>query len=134
MEPYIVAGWRTDAGWLARHETRPLFDTALDEATLAKLRQLMWSSTSVGWSNGAAVNAENASPGVAGKTGSAEWSNDNDAAHAWFIGFFPAEAPRIALAVLVERGGAGPEVSVRAAQHILASEAVSAFVRGDEAP
>jgi peptidoglycan glycosyltransferase len=41
---------------------------------------------------------------VAGKTGTAQ-TTPNAAPHAWFIGFAPAEAPRYAVAVLVEHGG-----------------------------
>ena len=40
---------------------------------------------------------------VAGKTGTAEAPGGPP--HAWFIGFAPAEAPRFAIAVIVERGG-----------------------------
>ena len=41
---------------------------------------------------------------VAGKTGTAETA-PGARAHAWFIAFAPAEAPRYAIAVLVENGG-----------------------------
>jgi peptidoglycan glycosyltransferase len=37
---------------------------------------------------------------VAGKTGTAQTVGDN--AHAWFISFAPADAPRVAVAVIVE--------------------------------
>jgi peptidoglycan glycosyltransferase len=40
---------------------------------------------------------------VAGKTGTAE--SPGGPPHAWFIGFAPAQAPRFAIAVIVERGG-----------------------------
>jgi peptidoglycan glycosyltransferase len=40
---------------------------------------------------------------VAGKTGTAQTGGPNP--HAWFIAFAPAEAPRYAVAVLVENGG-----------------------------
>ncbi len=51
-------------------------------------------------------------PGVttAGKSGTAELGGDGEP-HSWFIGFAPAEAPRIAIAVLVEQGGRGAEVA-----------------------
>ena len=42
---------------------------------------------------------------IAGKTGTAETATG--AAHAWFIGFAPADAPEIAFAVVVEHGGYG---------------------------
>ena len=47
-------------------------------------------------------------PGIstAGKSGTAELGG-NGAPHSWFIGFAPAGQPRIAIAVIVERGGRG---------------------------
>ncbi len=46
---------------------------------------------------------------VAGKTGTAQ--NPHGKSHAWFIGFAPFEHPEIAIAVLVENGGAGGGVA-----------------------
>ena len=45
---------------------------------------------------------------TAGKSGTAELGGEG-APHSWFIGFAPAENPRVAIAVLVERGGRGGE-------------------------
>jgi peptidoglycan glycosyltransferase len=45
---------------------------------------------------------------VAGKTGTAQLGGTGEP-HSWFIGFAPAEAPTIALAVIVEQGGRGGE-------------------------
>ena len=39
--------------------------------------------------------------------------------HAWFVAFAPVEAPRIALAVLVENGGGGSSVAAPVAREIL---------------
>lgn len=52
-------------------------------------------------------------PGVttAGKSGTAE-VGDLARPHSWFIGFAPAEQPRIAIAVIVERAGTGRDVAV----------------------
>jgi peptidoglycan glycosyltransferase len=49
-------------------------------------------------------------PGVltAGKSGTAELGGSGEP-HSWFIGFAPADSPRVAIAVLVERGGRGGE-------------------------
>jgi peptidoglycan glycosyltransferase len=41
---------------------------------------------------------------VAGKTGTAQ-IDGSGAPHAWFIAFAPAEAPRVAVAIIVEHGG-----------------------------
>jgi len=45
---------------------------------------------------------------VAGKTGTAQLGGTGEP-HSWFIGFAPAQAPTIALAVIVEQGGRGGE-------------------------
>lgn len=51
-------------------------------------------------------------PGVttAGKSGTAELGGSGEP-HSWFIGFAPAEDPKVAIAVLVEQGGRGGEVA-----------------------
>jgi peptidoglycan glycosyltransferase len=51
-------------------------------------------------------------PGVttAGKSGTAQLGGTGEP-HSWFIGFAPAENPKIAIAVLVEQGGRGGEVA-----------------------
>jgi peptidoglycan glycosyltransferase len=52
-------------------------------------------------------------PGVptAGKSGTAQLGGDA-APHSWFIGYAPADAPTIAIAVIVEGGGAGAQKAV----------------------
>jgi penicillin-binding protein 2 len=67
---------------------------------------------------------------IAGKTGTAQvrkgknkvvefkgWHPYRD--HAWFAGFAPAEAPEVAIAVLIEHGGAGGKVAAPVAKEIL---------------
>ena len=51
-------------------------------------------------------------PGVttAGKSGTAELGGTGEP-HSWFIGFAPAENPKVAIAVLVEQAGRGGEVA-----------------------
>lgn len=48
---------------------------------------------------------------VAGKTGTAEAPGEGALPHAWFVGYFPADNPQIALAVLVENAGEGSTVA-----------------------
>ena len=58
-------------------------------------------------------------PGVttAGKTGTAQLGNATS--HAWIIGFAPAEAPRVAIAVIVEaQPGASEQTGGRVAAPI----------------
>lgn len=57
---------------------------------------------------------------VAGKTGSAETSDDKSVAtHAWFVGFLDSDAHPLAIAVVVERGGAGSSVAAPIAKNVL---------------
>ncbi len=60
-------------------------------------------------------------PGVptAGKSGTAELGGRGEP-HSWFIGFAPVEDPKIAIAVLVERGGRGGERAAPLAGDLLA--------------
>lgn len=48
---------------------------------------------------------------VAGKTGTAEPADENDLPHSWFAGYFPADDPQIAMAVVVENAGEGSTVA-----------------------
>ncbi|HUG47748.1 MAG TPA: penicillin-binding transpeptidase domain-containing protein [Candidatus Limnocylindria bacterium] len=59
-------------------------------------------------------------PGVptAGKSGTAQLAEDQDP-HSWFIGFAPADNPQIAIAVIVERGGAGAQQAVPMAGELM---------------
>lgn len=58
---------------------------------------------------------------VAGKTGSAETPRGDGVAHAWLVGFAPADRPRVAFAVIVENGGAGRSAAAPIARDILRS-------------
>jgi cell division protein FtsI/penicillin-binding protein 2 len=49
---------------------------------------------------------------VAGKTGTAQNTSGDKVAHSWFVGYAPADHPRIAFAVMVENGGYGAQVAV----------------------
>ena len=55
---------------------------------------------------------------VAGKTGTAEVEDQDP--HSWFIGYAPADRPRIAVAVLVENAGAGAEAAAPLGVAVLA--------------
>jgi len=58
---------------------------------------------------------------VAGKTGSAEHSDDKSIpTHAWFVGFIDSDKHPLAIAVVVERGGSGGGVAAPIAQKVLA--------------
>ncbi len=54
---------------------------------------------------------------VAGKSGTAQ--NPHGEAHAWFIGYAPANNPQIAFCILVENGGSGGKVAAPIAREIM---------------
>jgi peptidoglycan glycosyltransferase len=54
---------------------------------------------------GTGVNAQINGVEVAGKTGTAQTGVAGENPHAWFIAFAPANAPKYAVAVIVEHGG-----------------------------
>ncbi|MEP6905786.1 MAG: penicillin-binding transpeptidase domain-containing protein, partial [Gemmatimonadales bacterium] len=73
----------------------------LNSAQLAGLRVAMAGVTSAG---GTAASANIQGLVIAGKTGSAQNTEDLTKDHAWFVGFAPAENPKIVVAVFIEFG------------------------------
>jgi cell division protein FtsI/penicillin-binding protein 2 len=58
---------------------------------------------------------------VAGKTGTAELGAGPGDTDAWFVAFAPARAPRVALAVVMFRAGAGGQAAAPVAHDVLIS-------------
>jgi len=54
---------------------------------------------------------------VAGKTGSAE--NPHGETHAWFVGYAPAQNPKIVVSILIENAGHGGDVAAPIAREII---------------
>jgi cell division protein FtsI/penicillin-binding protein 2 len=104
--------------------------TGLSERTITDLQTMMHNSATDGWASAARVTPDNTHPGIGGKTGSAEWTENQDAPHAWYFGFYPTEEPRVSVALVVERGGLGPTVAARVAKRIFSSSALERYVQG----
>ena len=68
--------------------------------------------------NGTAKAAQIPGVRVAGKTGSSEHTR-GQRTHGWFVGFAPADNPRIAIAVVLEAAGHGGAVAVPVAKEVL---------------
>lgn len=88
-----------------------VFNRAINPTTAAALTQMMVRVVTAG--TGTAAQIANTS--VAGKTGTAQ-TKPGFTPHAWFIGFAPADAPKVAIAVVLAGGepaigGAGSEIS-----------------------
>jgi peptidoglycan glycosyltransferase len=118
MTPHVLKEVRDDQGQVvSRYQAKP-WQTAVDPQVAAILRDAMVGVVESGTATRLAV------PGVrtAGKTGTAQIGNGKS--HAWIIGFAPAEAPRVAVAVIVEsQSGAseatGGRVAAPIAQKVL---------------
>jgi len=67
--------------------------------------------------SGTAQSLKNVPVEVAGKTGTAQYGNE-DKTHAWFTSFAPYENPEIAMVVLVEGGGEGHSSSVPVTEEV----------------
>jgi peptidoglycan glycosyltransferase len=102
MQPHVGATITDDAGKPLEQIAAKPWKTATTEATAAQVRDFMVQV--VNSPNGTGTSARLAGVTVAGKTGTAQ-TVEGEAPHAWFVAFAPAEAPRYAVAVIVEHGG-----------------------------
>jgi cell division protein FtsI/penicillin-binding protein 2 len=92
----------------------------LSEQQMLGLRTAMAGVTQAG---GTAASAAIQGVVLAGKTGSAQNAQDPNHDHAWFVGFAPANDPKIVVAVLIEFGEHGS----RAAR--LASKIIERYLK-----
>jgi penicillin-binding protein 2 len=93
-------GYASKPEVVARNPERKQIMT-LTVAQLAGLRTAMAGVTSAG---GTAASAGIQGMVIAGKTGSAQNTEDPEKDHAWFVGFAPADNPKIVIAVFLEFG------------------------------
>ena len=68
------------------------------------MRDAMIQAVEGEWGRRFAGEAKVSGVTTAGKTGTAELGS-GQRPHAWFVGFAPAEQPRIVVAVIIEHGG-----------------------------
>ncbi|HXP91982.1 MAG TPA: penicillin-binding protein 2 [Candidatus Binatia bacterium] len=109
--PYLVRAVRGN-GISVQTKTEQLANP-ISPQTAATVRDMMLEVVRHG--TGTAAALPNVS--VAGKTGTA--TNPAGRAHSWFVAFAPAEAPRVAVAVVVENAGYGGAVAAPIARNVL---------------
>lgn len=68
--------------------------------------------------NGTATKLRGLSYTAAGKTGSAEFSENKSDSHAWFTGFAPVDDPQVCVTIIVEGAGSGGEYAVPIAKRV----------------
>ena len=101
MVPHVMSEIRASDGSPVRRYHPKIWHRAMTTSTAVTLNGFMRSVVSDPNGTGSAARI----PGftVAGKTGTAQVPGGPP--HAWFIAFAPAEAPRYAISVIIERGG-----------------------------
>ncbi|MEY2424870.1 MAG: penicillin-binding protein, partial [Actinomycetota bacterium] len=96
MKPHVLDHIADERGAIFRTVKPEAWRTATSGATASVVRQMMIDVAR----RGTATRAQIPGVTVAAKTGTAQTVGNN--AHAWLIAFAPAEAPKIAVAVIVE--------------------------------
>ena len=134
MRPKVVKRVLAPGGEVL-YESRPeVFQRAVSPETARKLTEMMLTTTSVGTASKYFRRRNGSLDGVkiAGKTGSlSRKDGDSRKYYSWFVGFAPADNPRIAVASLVVNGPKwkvkGTPVAKKAMQayfsHVAAAEA-----------
>jgi peptidoglycan glycosyltransferase len=107
MEPRLATALVDRQGRVTPIEARSM-GMVLDPASNAAIVKAM--TLAVEGARGRLFTEGAKVPGVltAGKSGTAQLGGDGEP-HSWFIGFAPADAPTVAIAVIVEQGGRGGE-------------------------
>jgi peptidoglycan glycosyltransferase len=101
-EPHVVKEIENSDGKVVRTIDPKDWLTCMQPITAAALTNMMVDVVNNGTGTGASMSDQGIQ--VAGKTGTAE-TTEGENPHAWFIAFAPANAPRYAVAVIVEHGG-----------------------------
>ena len=102
MKPYLMDHVENSGGDVIRKFSPSVAGELMVPNEADALKNLMVQVVNVG--TGSALKRD--SYQVAGKTGSAEVDKAKET-HAWFVGFAPADDPKIAVCVIVEEGGSG---------------------------
>jgi peptidoglycan glycosyltransferase len=100
MKPYLVKEVQAPDLTTLSTASPELWHTATTPQVAGQVAQMMEGVVN----GGTGTSAQIAGVRVAGKTGTAQHAV-GAAPHAWFIGFAPADDPKVAVAVLVEDGG-----------------------------
>jgi penicillin-binding protein A len=118
MQPYLVQKiTRPDGGTIREFGPRPIRST-MSRDTAAAMRAHMSAVARYGF--GKIVSDYVPGIPVGGKSGTAEHV-PGATPHAWFIAVAPLDAPRYAVAVMVEGGGEGSSVGASLAGEVLAA-------------
>jgi len=113
MKPYLVSQVQAPDLTVIDKTDPEEMSQPVSEEVAGQLTEMMTSVVNDGTGRRARIDGVQ----VAGKTGTAENSADD---HSWFIGFAPADDPKIAVAVFVRNGaGTGGDISAPIAKNVI---------------
>jgi penicillin-binding protein A len=121
MQPHVVKEIQNSDGKTVRTIDPQPWKTCMSPTTAQAVTGMMVQVVSQGTGSAAQIDGVE----VAGKTGTAQTGVEGENPHAWFIAFAPANAPKYAVAVIVEHGGnfgseaTGGEVAAPIAKDVL---------------
>lgn len=113
MSPYLVEKLTNIEGAILEENKPVIYKNAINRQTAQFLTTMMVNDTE----RGIGVKARVKGIKIAGKTGTSGSRDPNF--DAWFICFFPAENPKIAMAILAENGGTGKDVAAPIAKKVI---------------
>lgn len=114
--PYLAAEVRAPDGTVST-PNRPgaTLGRAISPRAAGLLNEMMVLSVDVAYAKPAAIEGIK----VGGKTGTAEAGPPGSVPHSWFVGYAPADSPRVAIAVILEHRGSGTDFATPAARAVL---------------
>lgn len=114
MKPYVIDRIENYNGGIVKKYEPEKYATLMTPEEAAFLSGLMEGVVE----NGTATRLRGLSYTAAGKTGSAEFSEDKSDSHAWFTGFAPVDNPQVCVTIIVEGAGSGGEYAVPIAKRV----------------
>lgn len=106
MKPYVIDHVENAGGDVIKKFMPSNYGELMAANEAKALKELMVQVVTEG--TGSALRTDQYQ--AAGKTGSAEFETGKET-HAWFVGYAPADDPKIAICVLVEEGGSGGQAA-----------------------
>ncbi|MEO7803780.1 MAG: penicillin-binding transpeptidase domain-containing protein [Actinomycetota bacterium] len=100
-EPQLVREVQDARGAVVKQTKPRVWRDAFSKETADALKQMMIAVVDSGTGRSASISGVK----VAGKTGTAQAGTEGSGTFAWFVAFAPADAPRIAIAIVVEGAG-----------------------------
>lgn len=113
MKPYLMDHVENVGGDVIKKFMPQAYGPLMTSGEAANLAELMEAVVTEGTGSALKTDAYQA----AGKTGSAEFDKNKET-HAWFVGYAPADDPKIAVSVIVEEGGSGGHTAAPIARNL----------------